>query len=140
MTTAQFESLCDGCGRCCVHKLEDVDTGQIVFTDVACRLLDPATCRCRDYAHRTQRVEGCVSMAPDRLEPLAFLPSSCAYRRLDEGRGLADWHPLISGVPDSVRQAGISMREQTVSEQYVPVEDIPFRRRDDIDWHPRRKV
>lgn len=140
MTVEQFESICDGCARCCLHKLEDEDSGQIVFTDVACRLLDTQTCRCKDYARRTERVEGCVSMAPDRLEPLAFLPDSCAYRRLDEGRGLADWHPLVSGKKGSVHHAGVSMRDHAVSETFIAPDDIAQRIRSDIDWTPRSRT
>lgn len=136
MSMEQFESLCDGCARCCVHKLEDVDTAEIVFTDVACRLLDSESARCTDYANRTARVEGCVAMSPTSLEPLAFLPDSCAYRRINEGRGLADWHPLVAGNTDAIVQAGISMRGQTLSETFIHVDDIAFRRRDDIAWTP----
>lgn len=136
MTLEQFELLCDGCARCCVHKLEDIDTGQIVFTDVACRLLDGETARCTDYTHRTARVEACVSMSPTSLAPLAFLPDSCAYRRIAEDRGLADWHPLVAGNTHAIVEAGISMRGQTLNETYIPADDIPFRRRDDITFTP----
>ncbi len=138
MSYAQFESLCDGCARCCVHKLEDEDTGEIVFTDVACHLLDGDTARCTDYANRTERVSGCVAMSPDELAPLAFLPDSCAYRRIDEGRGLANWHPLVAGRAESVAEAGISMRHQTLSETHIPADDIPLRQRPDITWNPRK--
>lgn len=138
MSHEQFESLCDGCARCCVHKLEDADTGDIVFTDVACHLLDGDSARCTDYAHRTERVAACVAMAPDALAPLAFLPDSCAYRRIDEGRGLADWHPLLSGSNESVVAAGVSMRGQTISETFIHVDDITLRLRKDIDWTVRK--
>jgi len=124
MSEAEWESLCDGCGRCCLQKLEDEDTGDVHFTRVACRLLDTATCRCRDYAHRRRHVEDCLSVRPLTDEKRGWLPSSCAYRRLDEGRGLADWHPLVSGDRDSVRRAGISVAGRVVSELDVPVHEL----------------
>lgn len=132
MTLDQFESICDGCGRCCLHKLQDQDSGEIAYTDVACRLLDVTTCRCTDYAHRTERVSNCVSMRPDNLDALSFLPDTCAYRRLDEGRGLADWHPLVCADPELMQIEGISMIGQAISEVYIHPGDIPTRVRPDI--------
>ncbi|KAB7647605.1 YcgN family cysteine cluster protein [Polymorphobacter fuscus] len=116
MTRPQWESLCDGCGKCCVHKLEDDETGQLFPTNVACRLLDPRTAQCKDYPNRKAHVPECVRLTPSKLESIDWLPSSCAYLRVLNGQGLADWHPLVSGDPNSVHRAGISVRGKTVSE------------------------
>ena len=121
MSDAQWESLCDGCGRCCLQKLQDEDTGQVHFTRIACRELHPRTSRCRHYSTRFERVADCLSVRPLNEEKLGWLPSSCAYRRLAEGRGLADWHPLVSGDVRSVAAAGISMRGRTLAENAVPL-------------------
>jgi uncharacterized protein len=123
----EWESLCDGCGRCCLRKLEDEDTGEIAYTDVACRLLDGETCRCRDYPHRQERVADCIALSPRDLAPLAWMPSTCAYRLLDEGKPLPDWHPLVSGTPASVHAAGISVRGRCTSEEYVHEDEIEHR-------------
>jgi len=119
MTRAEWESLCDGCGRCCLLKLEDAETGEIAYTDVACRLLDLGTCRCGDYPNRQRHVPDCVILRPDNLESLTWMPSTCAYRLLHEGQDLYWWHPLISGDPETVVAAGISVRERVVSERRV---------------------
>ncbi len=125
MTPDHWEALCDGCGRCCLQKLEDGRTGQVFYTRVACRLLDIQHCRCRDYARRTVRVPNCMALTPKDVRRLAWLPSSCAYRRLAMGRDLPDWHPLISASPDSVHRAGISVRHLALPFDEVPAEKYP---------------
>ncbi len=119
LSTDEWESLCDGCARCCLLKLEDEDTGELHFTNVSCHLLDIKACRCRDYPHRLERVPDCLQVRDMSLEQYGWLPESCAYRRLAEGRGLADWHPLISGDANSVREAGISIAGFAVNEENV---------------------
>jgi len=119
LTTEQWEQLCDGCGRCCLVKLEDEDTDEIYTTSVACRLFDTNTCRCKDYAHRFEKVSDCLDLSPAKISALGWLPETCAYRLRHEGKQLADWHPLNSGTPQSVIDAGISVAGQTVSEDEV---------------------
>lgn len=119
MSEAQWESLCDGCGRCCLIKLEDEDTEALHFTRVACRLLDTRRCRCSDYANRERRVAGCVRLSPDNIAALDWLPRTCAYRLIHEGKALHDWHPLVSGDANSVHRAGISVRGRVLSERHV---------------------
>jgi uncharacterized cysteine cluster protein YcgN (CxxCxxCC family) len=116
MSRAEWESLCDGCGKCCIHKLEDEETGELFPTNVACRLLDRRTGRCKDYKHRHAFVPDCVRLTPDKLRQLDWLPSTCAYRLLADGDPLPEWHPLITGDPESVHAAGESVRGWTVSE------------------------
>lgn len=124
MSEAEWEALCDGCGKCCLNKLEDEDSGDVALTRVACRLLDDASCRCAQYEIRHQFVPDCIVLKPSNIEShLYWMPQTCAYRLLHEGRGLADWHPLISGTPETVHDAGVSMRGRTVSEFDVADED-----------------
>lgn len=117
MTPDEWESLCDGCARCCLAKLEDMDTGEIAYTNVACRLLDLGTCRCSNYAERAKLVFDCVALDADKAATLKWLPSTCAYRRLAEGKDLAAWHPLVSGDPESVHRAGVSVRGRAIPEK-----------------------
>ncbi|WP_171212198.1 YcgN family cysteine cluster protein [Ruegeria sp. HKCCA5426] len=124
MNQREWEALCDGCGKCCLNKLEDEDTGEVALTCVACRLLDDETCRCTQYDIRHQFVPECIVMKPDNIDSHAYwLPQTCAYRLLWEGKPLYDWHPLISGMPDSVHSAGISVQGRTVSEFETPMEE-----------------
>ncbi len=131
MSRAEWESLCDGCGRCCLNKLEDADTGEIAWTAIACRLLDGETARCSDYAHRHRHVPECIRLDPEAVRSLPWLPPTCAYRLVAEGSDLYWWHPLVSSDPNTVHQAGISVQGRTISELYVAVEDWE---RFVVDW------
>ena len=124
MSRKEWESLCDRCGRCCLNKLEDEDTGEMYYTDVACKLLDLESCRCSNYPERVKHVPDCLILGLDHPEYFRFLPDSCAYRRIDEGRPLAAWHPLISGDPDSVHLAGISVRGMCISEEEIDLDTL----------------
>jgi uncharacterized protein len=124
LTPQEWEALCDGCGKCCLNKLEFEDTGEVAFTRVACRLLDGESCQCSNYPNRKQFVPECVVLTPKTLPKVAYwLPRTCAYRLLHEGKPLEDWHPLVSGNPESVHDAGMSVRGWTIPEFEVDEDD-----------------
>ncbi|MFN3236715.1 MAG: YcgN family cysteine cluster protein [Pseudomonadales bacterium] len=123
MTPAEWESLCDGCARCCLHKLEDEDDGEVYYTAVVCRYLDQDNCRCGDYENRHINVPNCVELSPERVDEFHWLPTSCAYRRLAEGRGLAEWHPLVAGDRAKMVAAGITVTGKVIDERHVHPED-----------------
>lgn len=124
MSSQEWESLCDGCGRCCLHKLEDEDTGDIAYTNVSCHLLDTHQCRCTNYAERQRLVPFCRQLTPETVRQTPWLPQTCAYRLVAEGQDLAWWHPLVSGDPETVHQAGISVRGYVIPEQLVPLDTL----------------
>ena len=124
LTKPEWEALCDGCGRCCLLKLEN-DDGDIAYTNVACRLFDSDTCSCGQYALRKQMVAGCVVLTPENIDRIAYwMPDTCSYRLLYQGDDLPAWHPLISGRQDTVHEAGISMRGKVFAEYEVDEEDL----------------
>ncbi|MDS1310412.1 YcgN family cysteine cluster protein [Marinobacter xiaoshiensis] len=123
MTQQEWESLCDGCGKCCLNKLEDEDTGEVYHTDLVCRFMDEDTCRCTVYPDRLEKVPGCTVLTPDSVSDYHWLPHTCAYRTLAEGRPLSDWHPLRSGSPDTVHEAGVSIRHKVIREDKVAEEN-----------------
>lgn len=124
LTEREWEALCDGCGKCCLNKLEDEDSGEVALTRVACRLLDDSTCRCAHYENRHTFIPDCIVLRPDNLDRHAYwMPETCAYRLLWQGNPLPDWHPLISGTAESVHSAGISVRDMTVSEFDIPQDE-----------------
>jgi uncharacterized protein len=125
MTDSEWESLCDGCARCCLNKLEEEGTDRTFYTNVGCRLLDSKVCRCRDYSHRLKQVDDCVRLTPESLKTITWLPPSCAYVLVAEGKDLYWWHPLVSGDPETVHTAGVSVRSHILaSEKDVPDEDL----------------
>ena len=123
MRAEQWESLCDGCGRCCLNKLEHWYTGEISWTNIACQLLDTDSCRCKDYDNRIDEVPDCIGLTPGSVCTLTWLPPSCGYRLIAEGRDLYWWHPLVSGDPDTVYQAGVSVRGRTIAEEGLEPDD-----------------
>lgn len=127
MSTTEWESLCDGCAKCCLHKLEDEDTGEVFHTDVVCRLLDLNSCQCRDYEDRFTQVPVCFKLTPDNLHHQTWLPASCAYRLLFEGKTLPEWHHLVSGNNQSVHISGNSIKGKAVMEQSVQLDDMEDR-------------
>lgn len=143
MTPEEWESLCDGCARCCLVKLQDADTDLIATTSIACNLLDCESCRCSDYANRLATVPDCVGLTPEEVRTLPWLPPSCAYRLIAEGQDLRWWHPLVCGDPDMVHKAGVSVRGRvSAHERNVPIEEMEDHI---VDWpgedpRPRRSV
>ncbi|APO74020.1 hypothetical protein AM571_CH01183 [Rhizobium etli 8C-3] len=124
MNQEEWESLCDGCGLCCLNKLEEWDSGDVYFTSVACRLLDGQTCRCSNYEKRRDFVPDCVQLTKANVQEIAWLPPTCGYRLVNEGRDLYWWHRLVSGDPETVHLAGISARGRTISETEVDPGDL----------------
>ncbi len=116
MNEAEWEALCDGCGKCCLVKLQDEDSGEIAYTDLACQLLDMESCRCMHYQRRLELVPDCVKLTKENLSQIDFMPPSCAYRLLNEGKSLPDWHPLVSGESDSTLKAGKSVHGRVTPE------------------------
>jgi uncharacterized cysteine cluster protein YcgN (CxxCxxCC family) len=139
MNAREWESLCDGCGLCCLVRFEDEDGGEVVPTRVHCKLFDAEACTCTDYVNRKRHVPDCIKLTPGNIEALGWMPKSCAYRRLHEGRDLAAWHPLITGDPESVHRAGVSVRGQTVSEAVLedPEDALDFAAYDLIEERGR---
>jgi len=131
MTQTEWESLCDGCGRCCVRKLIDDSTEELHFTNVSCRLFDQVSCRCKDYASRAQLVEDCVVLHDSHVLAFSWLPESCAYRKIALGLSLEWWHPLVSGCSETVREAGISINGKVICETTVSEDQL---QEHVIDW------
>jgi uncharacterized cysteine cluster protein YcgN (CxxCxxCC family) len=124
LTPEEWEALCDGCGKCCLNKLEDEDSGEVAFTRIACRLFDDTTCRCAQYDIRLQFVPECIVLTPESIGDVGyFMPVTCAYRLRHEGKPLPDWHPLVTGDPDSTHKAGMSMKGRTLPEFEVPEDE-----------------
>jgi hypothetical protein len=119
MNKDEWESLCDGCARCCLHKLEDEDTNEVHYTSIVCRYLDQDKCQCQDYTQRNINVPECVLLTPERVDEFGWLPDTCAYRLVAEGKDLYDWHPLVSGDKTSVHAAGISVAGKVIDERSV---------------------
>jgi len=136
MTAAEWESLCDGCGRCCLVKLEDEETGSIITSDVRCQLLDGDTCACTDYPGRFRKVPDCIKLTPQNVPTIKWIPVTCAYRRLHEGKGLAWWHPLVSGDPQTVVDVGVSVTGRTFDEREIGPDEWEDHAVDWPEWVP----
>ncbi len=124
MSSEEWESLCDGCGRCCLYKFQDEDTDEMFFTTVACKLFDGSTCRCTDYVDRFKKVPDCADIRKFTEKEMVWLPESCAYRLLFEGKKLKPWHPLVSNDPDTVHTAGVSMQNSVITESDADMDDL----------------
>jgi len=133
MTREEWESLCDGCARCCLYKLEDEDTGEIYYTNVVCRLLDIFRCRCTAYGERSRLMPTCLVLDAAKVRQLNWMPKTCAYRLIAEGKDLEWWHPLVSGDPSTVHQAGISVRWRTQAEKDVDMDNLEDYIVDDLE-------
>ncbi len=131
MSVQEWESLCDGCARCCLLKLENEETDEVFYTDVVCHLLEAGECRCGDYENRKTRVPTCVVLTPDNLQAIRWMPTTCAYRLVAEGKDLEPWHPLVSKRRSSVHEAGVSVRHRVISEAEVEEDDLESHI---IDW------
>jgi uncharacterized cysteine cluster protein YcgN (CxxCxxCC family) len=131
LTPEEWESLCDGCAICCLYKLQDEETDEIYYTDVACKLLDLASCTCTAYSERSQLMPTCMVLTPAIVEAINWLPATCAYRRLKEGQDLDWWHPLVSGKPGLVHRLGISIRAKAIPEKDVDMDNLEDRV---VDW------
>jgi len=140
MTDVEWESLCDGCGRCCLMKLEDEDSGDIYVSDVRCQLLDGESCKCSDYPNRLKLVPDCIKLTPENVRTIEWIPRTCAYRRIAEGKGLAWWHPLVSGDPETVMAVGVSVRGRTVSELAVKPGEWEEHVADWPNWEPPEEI
>lgn len=131
MSKEEWESLCDGCGKCCLNKLEDWDTAEIYWTNIGCELLDCDSCRCKDYSNRFDIVEDCIQLTPKTVRTLTWLPPTCGYRLVRDGENLFDWHPLISGDPNTVHEAGISVKGRAIPDDGRSVEEYEENL---VDW------
>lgn len=127
MSREEWESLCDGCGKCCCIRLEDEDTADVYITDVVCKLFNPETCQCTDYANRSVKVPDCVTLTPDNVDKLHWMPQTCAYRLVARGKDLPDHHHLVSGSKDSIHNAGMSVQDAVTCETLVKEDDLPYR-------------
>ena len=123
MSKQEWESLCDGCARCCLHKLEDEDTDEVYYTDVHCRYMDKNDCSCTVYQTRNEKVPECIWLTPEQAHSFHWLPDTCAYRLVAEGKPLYDWHPLISGDPETVHKSGISLQGKGIPDDKIPEEE-----------------
>jgi len=126
LTSTEWESLCDSCGRCCLHSVRDGKTGKIQYIAVTCRFLNISTCRCMVYADRKRMDPDCITLSPDKVREIKRLPHTCAYRTFAEGRPLEWWHPLVSGDPNTVHEAGISVQDKVVSGLHVHPDDLGY--------------
>lgn len=127
MSQTEWESLCDNCGKCCCIRLEDEDDGAIYITDVACKLFDPQTCRCTDYPNRSKKVPDCVTLTPENVDQLHWMPRTCAYRLIAEGKELPDYHHLVSGSYETIHEVGMSVQGAVTSESLVDEDEVTTR-------------